>query len=503
MSTSSRRSYKVRFASGSKYQKVIEAQDPSPGARSFSSSTVSTTSFPLNDLKTQRTKSRYGCLECRVRRVKCDETFPVCLRCQRRGSVCMASNRPAQWQIEMPWLSNMFVFDSWPGDSLPNKRLVQHWVEQASQMLCVDRNNNPLSLPLLPYLASSPSLLHAIQSISAGHEVFFSSKALAVCLQERGHAIRFLREDLQNSGTISPLSVLTVFLLGVSSSWIEPQPASWGKEHLDGARALMKFILIDKKARQDSITQLLSGWYLWWDMTCAFLDDTGDSTDQCILQNILSLEQDHRSFHPIVGFSFELYAIVADIGRYCKRVYEHGLVDSTFDDKEVEQRLLAWSSNRGEKHIQNLSNAYRNHGLLMLYQTRCPTRLQFEDPVPLSPSIADGEPNSDKRQKESPSNNLSLALEAIENLLEIPLTEPCANFQSLPLLSAAAELASQDDAWRSKVISQFNMLYSMNRVPVQIWSIQLLQEIWFLKDSGVSVSWLELSLAKGWKLCFS
>ncbi|KAF5255680.1 hypothetical protein FOXYS1_13895 [Fusarium oxysporum] len=397
----------------------------------------------------------------------------------------------------------MFVFDSWPGDSLPNKRLVQHWVEQASQMLCVDRNNNPLSLPLLPYLASSPSLLHAIQSISAGHEVFFSSKALAVCLQERGHAIRFLREDLQNSGTISPLSVLTVFLLGVSSSWIEPQPASWGKEHLDGARALMKFILIDKKARQDSITQLLSGWYLWWDMTCAFLDDTGDSTDQCILQNILSLEQDHRSFHPIVGFSFELYAIVADIGRYCKRVYEHGLVDSTFDDKEVEQRLLAWSSNRGEKHIQNLSNAYRNHGLLMLYQTRCPTRLQFEDPVPLSPSIADGEPNSDKRQKESPSNNLSLALEAIENLLEIPLTEPCANFQSLPLLSAAAELASQDDDWRSKVISQFNMLYSMNRVPVQIWSIQLLQEIWFLKDSGVSVSWLELSLAKGWKLCFS
>ncbi|EXM14190.1 Zn(2)-C6 fungal-type DNA-binding domain [Fusarium oxysporum f. sp. vasinfectum] len=503
MSTSNKHSYKVRFPSGSKYQKVIEAQDLSPSAGLSSSATVSTTSLPRNDLKNQRTKSRYGCLECRVRRVKCDETFPACLRCQRRGSVCMPSNRPAQWQIEVPWLSKMSVFDSWPGDSLPNKRLVQHWVEQASQMLCIERNNNPLALPLLPYLASSPSLLHAIQSISAGHEVFFSGKALTVCLQERGHAIRLLREDLHNSGTISPVSILTVFLLGTSASWIEPQPDSWGKEHLDGARALMKFILADKQARKDSITQLLAGWYLWWDMTCAFLDDTGDSSDQCILKSILSFKQDDCSFHPIIGFSFELYVMVADIGRHCKRVYEHGLVDSTFDDKETEQRLLAWSSNRGGKHIQNLGNAYRNHGLLMLYQARCQTRLQFEDLEPHSPSIAHGEHDSNQRQNESPSDIISLALEAIENLLDIPLTEPCANFQSLPLLSAAAELTSCEDDWRTKVILQFKMLYSMNRVPVQIWSIQLLQEIWSLKDSGVAVSWLELSLAKGWKLCFS
>ncbi|KAG5755246.1 hypothetical protein H9Q70_002176 [Fusarium xylarioides] len=493
------RSYKVRFATGNKYQKAIDAQDPSPSPPS----TISTTSLPRNSPKTQRTNSHHGCLECRVRRVKCDETFPVCLRCQRRGSVCMASARTAQWQIEMPWLSNMTVFDSWPGDSLPNKRLVQHWVEQGSQMLCVDRNDNPLALPLLPYLASSPSLLHAIQSISAGQMVFFSGDSLAVCLRERGSAIRLLREDLHNSGAISPVSVLTVFLLGMSASWIEPRPDSWGKEHMNGARALMKLILVDKKARQDSTTQLLAGWYLWWDMTCAFLDDTCESPDQCISQDILSLEQDHPSFHPIIGFSFELYPMVADIGRYCKRVYEHGPVDSNFDDKKIEQRLLAWSSNRGAKHIQNLSNAYRNHGLLMLYQTRRQTHLQSEKLMPLSPSTAQSEHDSNEQQKEWLSNILSLALEAIENLLEIPLTEPCANFQSLPLLSAAAELTSNENDWRSKSISQFGMLYSINRVPVQVWSIQLLQEIWALKDSGVSVSWLELSLAKGWRLCFS
>ncbi|KAF5987002.1 C6 zinc finger domain-containing protein [Fusarium bulbicola] len=153
-------------------------------------------------------------------------------------------------------------------------------------------------------------------SISAGQMVFFSGDSLAVCLRERGSAIRLLREDLLNSEAISPVSVLTVFLLGMSASWIEPRPDSWGKEHMDGARALIKLILVDKKARQDSTTQLLAGWYLWWDMTCAFLDDdTCDSPDQCITQNMLSLEQDHPSFHPIIGDSFELYAMVADIGR--------------------------------------------------------------------------------------------------------------------------------------------------------------------------------------------
>ncbi|KAF5601521.1 C6 zinc finger domain protein [Fusarium subglutinans] len=260
--------------------------------------------------KAQRTNSHHGCLECRVKRVKCDEAFPVCRRCQRRGSVCMASTRPAQWQIEMPWLSNMTVFDSWPGDGLPNK---------------------------------------------------------------------------------------------------SPTPSA------------------------------------------------------------------------ILG---------------------HGLVDSKFDDK-IEQRLLVWSSNRGGKHIQNLSNAYRNHGLLMLYQTRRQTHLQSEKLMPLSPPTAQSEHESNQKQREWLPNILFLALEAIENLLEIPLTKPCANFQSLPLLSAAAELTSNENDWRSKSISQFRMLYSINRVPVQVWSIQLLQEIWALKDSGGSVSWLELSLAKGWKLRFS
>ncbi|EME83826.1 uncharacterized protein MYCFIDRAFT_44351, partial [Pseudocercospora fijiensis CIRAD86] len=37
-------------------------------------------------------KSRFGCIECKKRRVKCDETKPVCRNCSRRSTPCHFSN---------------------------------------------------------------------------------------------------------------------------------------------------------------------------------------------------------------------------------------------------------------------------------------------------------------------------------------------------------------------------------------------------------------------------
>ncbi|KAF5236587.1 hypothetical protein FANTH_11198 [Fusarium anthophilum] len=503
MSAAPKRTFKVRFASGSKYQKAIESrghETPSCRISLPSHSNPHCKETP----KPQRTKSRLGCLECRIRRVKCDETFPVCLRCQRRGSVCMASNRPARWRIEMPWLSNMAFLNSWPVDNPPNKRLVQYWVEQVSQGLCIDKDYNPLALPLLPYMVASPSLLHAIQSISAGHEVFFNDRDLALCLQERGHSMRLVREELQvqDSETISVTSLLTIFLLGVSSSWIDSGPeSSWGKEHLDGARALIKVIMASPRnmARSsneaDPLIQLLHGWFLYWDMTCSILDDP----DNVLNQGIPTFGQDPDCFHPMIGFSSELYSKVADIGRHCRRLYDGGHADPGFDDRETERQLLAWSPTRGDRYIRDLSCAYRNHGLLMLYESRhlvesSETFATFD--TPHGQDQNENEPASESTVR-------SLALKTIESMLETPLTEPCVNYQSLPLLSAAAELTSADTDLRNEVISRFKALYSLARFPIYMRSVELLEELWSLRDCGLGVSWLDLSLTKGWKLCYS
>ncbi|RDL42214.1 uncharacterized protein BP5553_02193 [Venustampulla echinocandica] len=39
-------------------------------------------------------KSRKGCLQCKQRRTKCDETKPVCLRCGKRGDTCSFTHSP-------------------------------------------------------------------------------------------------------------------------------------------------------------------------------------------------------------------------------------------------------------------------------------------------------------------------------------------------------------------------------------------------------------------------
>ncbi|CAF9908427.1 MAG: hypothetical protein GOMPHAMPRED_006160 [Gomphillus americanus] len=39
-------------------------------------------------------KSRTGCLKCRSRRVKCDETAPICANCQRLGLQCLYPSKP-------------------------------------------------------------------------------------------------------------------------------------------------------------------------------------------------------------------------------------------------------------------------------------------------------------------------------------------------------------------------------------------------------------------------
>ncbi|KAH6873409.1 fungal-specific transcription factor domain-containing protein [Thelonectria olida] len=481
-------SYRVRFVGGSKYQKSLDTEASAAG--------IPIPHPPAGDAdkaKPRRTKSRSGCKECRTRRVKCDETYPVCLRCQRRGSICRSATRPVQWHTEMPWLSHSVVLDSWTGHATPNKRLVQFWIEQTSHMMALDRNNNPLSLPLLQYLAACPSLLHAVQSVSAGHETFFSSESLRTCLEERGLALKLLREEVQDPGQMSISSMLTVFVLGVSSPWIELRPNAYGKEHLDGARALIKHMLSHKRMREDSLAKFLLGWYLYWDMSSSFLDTT-EGASRSEADDIVAVLHSDDCFHPMIGFSSELYALVATVGRHCRWVLEN---ETTLPglEQDLRDRLLAWQPGHHDKHLVNLSLAYRNHGILMLYRT-------CETPV-ASACKTSSEETQPGDTAETECAVRSLVLESICMMLKTPLSEPCANFQSLPLLSAGAELMSTDEELRNNVKARFKGLYSSSRVMVNMWAIELLEELWDLHDCGVNVSWIDLCTTKGWNLCFS
>ncbi|KAH8673202.1 fungal-specific transcription factor domain-containing protein [Ilyonectria robusta] len=487
--------YRIRFAPSSKYQLPASTEANASRAPSASSSTPPSpdeSNSPLERTRNRTTKSRLGCRECKLRRVKCDETYPVCLRCQRRGSVCLSSPRPAQWQTEVSWYSD-YSLSPWTGDSPPNKRLLQYWLEQSSKMMSVDPNNNPLSFPLLRYLAASPSLVHAVQSVGAGQETFFNSSSLGTCLEERGRALKLVRQELANSARPPLTSLLTVFILGVSTPWLESQPQSYGKEHLNGARAVINLVLSEKGMAEDPLMKFLLGWYIWWDMCCSFIADSDDLSTVDTPKILAILQPNSDAFHPMNGFSSELYTYVASASRYCRRVLDHRGRDPAHE-VEIETKLLAWQPDDRHPHLARLSMAYRNHALIMLYNT-CP-----DSGLPMRTITSD---DGLEIIEGTEAIVRFYALQTLRNLLSTPMHEACVIFQTMPLLTAAAELKECDVSLRGDVIIRCKALYSICRIAVMLRCIDMLDELWALRDRGVEITWMELSLTKSWRLCFS
>ncbi|KAH7240456.1 fungal-specific transcription factor domain-containing protein [Fusarium solani] len=488
--------YRVRFAPDNRYQRLQADPAPSqtcsvvarrsPWARSSFS--------PTRDSKEPRSKSKSGCKECKIRRVKCDETFPVCIRCQRRGSLCLSATPPVQWQTEMPWMVERPVLEPWVGVVNPNKRLLQYWLEKTSRIMALNPDDNPLSFPLIEHLLSTPSLVHAVQSISAGQENFFRQSSLELCLAERGLAMQSLQLEVNDPNNIKPSSLLTVFLLGISWTWTEDHPTSYGKEHLLGAKTLLEKMLVDEQKRECPLVQFMLGWYIYWDMSCSFIAEPGDVSPLNIFDIFSSLQSMRSSYHPMIGFSAELLHLVACLGRHCRKVMQSGVRDPTLEGI-FEEQLKAWKPDGDDKDLVYLSNAYRNHGLIMLYEIcGVPTHNQH-----LGQSLDDGLNTST-----DPSHIIhALALESLQEMFQTPVDVPCFCYHSIPLLTAGAELQRGDSQLRVEVINRFKALFSTTRLSINMWAISLLQDTWELRDCGIHVSWLDSLIFQDWILTFA
>lgn len=359
--------------------------------------------------------------------------------------------------------------------------------------MSVDPNNNPLSFPLLRYLAASPSLVHAVQSVGAGQETFFDRPSLGTCLEERGRALKLVRQELAIS-TRPPLpSLLTVFILGVSTSRLESQPQTYGKKHLNGARAVINLVLSDKGMTDDPLVKFLLGWYIWWDICCSFIADSDDLPTVDTSKILAILQPNSDAFHPMNGFFSELYTHVASASRYCRRVLDHRGRDPAYE-VEIETKLLVWKPDDRNPHLARLSIAYRNHALIILYNT-CP------NPGPPMRTITSDD--SLEMIEGTEAITRFYAMQSLQNLLSTPMHEACVIFQTMPLLTAAAELKEGDASLRRDAIIRCKGLYSICRIAVMLRCIDLLDELWALRDSGVEITWMELSLTKSWRLCFS
>ncbi|KAL4993781.1 fungal-specific transcription factor domain-containing protein [Aspergillus recurvatus] len=427
----------------------------------------------------RRNKSKLGCRECKTKRVKCDEAYPTCKRCQRQGLVCSSVPRSTQWQVETPWLSLQ-------PNTLVNRRLLQYWLEKVSQTLVIDPENNPFSFPALEYIPHSSALLHAIQSLSASHEQYFPVTPPIVALEERGKAISCLRKEINQSHHVPHALFLTIGLLALAQG-ADSDTKDYGKQHLFAARALINSMLQDTSmlTNNEPVVRLCLGIYLYWDMCSSFLVDPSEPQGLNLFNVSIAVRRMGDWYHPMYGTCTGLLLAMANVGRYCRRILDSPQNRSLMQEAVLEDQLTTWKTRPPSPGLGHLYEAFRNHGLIFLYRARSHAQsCHLTDP--------------DSSAQESLIQQY--AEESVRHLMQIPATSCYLNFQSLPLLAVGSELTESNHFLRDQVRERLRAVYSLNRLPANLLALQLLEELWDARDSGNPSFWLPHMLQKNWRL---
>ncbi|CAI7564679.1 unnamed protein product [Penicillium bialowiezense] len=220
---------------------------------------------------------------------------------------------------------------------------------------------------------------------------------------------------------------------------------------------------------ENEVTPLIHyivGKYVYWDMACSFLVDSSEqlpventSVDSFILQT-------KDMFHPTMGYSIDSFYLLASIGRYFRRIVDTGERDFPMEAILEERLLEGVAVSQKDEEIHWLSDGFRKIGLITLYRIKKRYPLGFVEDDDTEELILD------------------YVRLTIDELSCTPITSSYLNLQSLQLLMAGAELTADDEDFRNEVRLRFKALFSLNRLRINIWVLELLEELWVLADNG-------------------
>ncbi|KAK0185324.1 hypothetical protein F5146DRAFT_202851 [Armillaria mellea] len=125
-------------------------------------------------------KSRTGCKTCKQRKVKCDESLPLCNNCTKRGIECVWGNTSPRPESEQSMVvassSSEGSLSLWTrgevSSDLLTLELMHHYSTSASYSIFSDPDASAVWRTIIPQMAFDPrnrSLLQAILAFSALH----------------------------------------------------------------------------------------------------------------------------------------------------------------------------------------------------------------------------------------------------------------------------------------------------------------------------------------------
>ncbi|KAL2819070.1 hypothetical protein BDW59DRAFT_151677 [Aspergillus cavernicola] len=197
-------------------------------------------------------KSRHGCMPCKQRRVKCDETRPACSNCTQRDEPCeyvaeasyiwAADEKPQrrtrrrqqsseQSDMTSPYTTtqeSFSILDSFGGretgtpSNLPLEmtqlRLLVNWQNETCQFFSRDSETRVVwQIYLVDEALKTPPLMHGILAVSALHLSLAEPGSehafwLGLATSHKGEALQWLRESMEN---VNPDNATT--MLGLAS----------------------------------------------------------------------------------------------------------------------------------------------------------------------------------------------------------------------------------------------------------------------------------------------
>ncbi|KAJ5574157.1 uncharacterized protein N7459_008584 [Penicillium hispanicum] len=380
---------------------------------------------PGGQLKVTKGRSKTGCITCRRRKKKCDETKPACLNCQKNAVVCEGYPPKEIWKsgrqkiadgtkILIPTCSETDTrtdFSCPPPAvrthslaavprSLPllidgieteiDRRFLDHFVYGFSRVLTlINDDSNPFKEILLPMATQHRGLMHSLMCLSGSH---LSGLDPEPQLKERKYfhfhrAIQDLKDNITASSSQNvdedqqllvedPIIASTIALS--LNTICEGETNGEYRPHMDAAR----YLLVSQQPRNEKFRQFIVEFFQYHDVSNAL---TSLDRRPALLQSGMHLPD----FVPgaqagmFLGVFDGLFNYISEITQLRDRIrqrfnegYEPAVDYQTLSEAvQIDTAIRTWkTSHEPDSSNWCLAQLYRQSTWVYLYRTIRPSR---------------------------------------------------------------------------------------------------------------------------------
>ncbi|KAI1942154.1 hypothetical protein LOZ57_005377 [Ophidiomyces ophidiicola] len=358
--------------------------------------------LPLpGQIKVTKGRSKTGCVTCRRRKKKCDETKPSCLNCQKNSVVCEGYPAKEIWKSGKQKLEEAarrcslaviprelpILIDGVETDV--DRRFLDHFVYDFSRVLTlINDDSNPFKEILMPMATQHTGLMHSLMCLSGSH---LSARNPDPRFQERKHyhfdrAITDLRNTIVARSTGNgkepeflvedPMIASTIALC--LNTICEGETKGEYRSHMDAAR----YLLVTQRPKNEKFRQFIVEFFQYHDVSSSLT--TLDRRPICLTGDLrLPDFIPHAQAGALLGIFDGLFLYISEItvirdkirqriNQKCEPAVDYQTLSEAVT---IDSKIRAWEPSYPPDH-QNwfAAQLYRQSTWVYLYRTIRPSR---------------------------------------------------------------------------------------------------------------------------------